>query len=221
MDAARSLHGPDATSAAGAVASAPASVGTVAAMVIYVDEYDPAWPAHAQAAIAELQAAHPGLFTAVEHVGSTAIPGLPAKPVIDLMAAVAVLGAAPEIGLGYALVDTGMPQRYFYRREAGPGAGRDGGASASGAGASGGRALPVHLHVVSLASWETRNERLLRNFLGRHPAARDEYGRLKQRLAAAGHDGDSYTRGKTGLIQRFVDAARDELGLARVSVWEE
>ncbi|MFI5914097.1 GrpB family protein [Dactylosporangium sp. NPDC051541] len=220
-------------------------------MVIHIDEYDPAWPAQARAVIAELQAAHPALFKAVEHVGSTAIPGLPAKPVIDLMTAVDTLEAVPAtLGQGFTLIETGMPDRYFYRRdptpptstnapdpadpptahpaepdgarESEPGGAREsepGGAREISAG--GGWELPVHLHVVTWASWETRNERLLRDFLLRHADERAEYGRLKQRLAAAGLDGDGYTRGKTALIQRLVDAARDERGLPRVPVWEE
>ncbi len=50
-----------------------------------------AGPGRAEAACGELRDALPGLFTAIEHVGSTAVPGLPAKPVIDLMAAVVSL----------------------------------------------------------------------------------------------------------------------------------
>ncbi|WP_433061539.1 GrpB family protein [Dactylosporangium sp. CS-033363] len=175
-------------------------------MSIEVHEYDPAWPDHARAAIAELRAAHPGVFAEIEHVGSTAVPGLPAKPVIDLMAAVPSLDAAPgEVGGGYALIETGMPERRFYRREP----------SASGS------TPAVHLHVVTEDSWATRNERILRDHLLSHPAARDEYGLLKRELAGQDLDGPAYTRAKTELIQRLVDAARTERSLPLVSVWEE
>jgi GrpB-like predicted nucleotidyltransferase (UPF0157 family) len=172
-------------------------------MSITVVDHDPAWPDRARAAIAELRAAHPGVFAAVEHVGSTAVPGLPAKPVLDLMAAVGTLAAVGEPGLGYTLIETGMPGRLFYRREPGD------------------DTPAVHLHLVTEASWAARNERLLRDHLLRHPADRDEYGRLKRSLAAAGHDGDAYTRAKTALIQRLVDAARTERGLPLGPVWEE
>jgi GrpB-like predicted nucleotidyltransferase (UPF0157 family) len=50
-------------------------------------DYDPDWPELATQAIAELMATLPGLFSVIEHVGSTAVPGLAAKPIIDLMAA--------------------------------------------------------------------------------------------------------------------------------------
>jgi hypothetical protein len=59
--------------------------------------YDPAWPQLSRQAIAELVAALPGLFSTIEHVGSTSVPGLAAKPIIDLMAATGDLdGSARE-----------------------------------------------------------------------------------------------------------------------------
>ena len=48
--------------------------------------HDPGWAARAEGLIAELHAAVPGVFGAVHPMGSTAIPGIPAKPVIDLLA---------------------------------------------------------------------------------------------------------------------------------------
>jgi GrpB-like predicted nucleotidyltransferase (UPF0157 family) len=173
---------------------------------IEIRDHDPAWADVARRAVDELVAALPGRFAAVEHVGSTAVPGLAAKPVIDLMAATDGLDAvtAADVvleGLGYRRLETGMPRRLFYRRDGAP--------------------VAYHLHVVTADTWDTRNERLLRDHLLRHPADRAEYGELKRRLAAAGHDGEAYTRAKTDLIQRMVDAARDGRGLPRVDVWED
>jgi GrpB-like predicted nucleotidyltransferase (UPF0157 family) len=130
---------------------------------------------------------------------------LAAKPVIDVMAASTDLDGvrAHEDGLGelgYERAETGMPERLFYRRA--------------------GEAVSYHLHVVALATWESRNERLLRDHLRRHPGDRDEYARLKRDLAAAELDGLAYTRGKTVLIQRMVDEARSRRGLPLVDVWE-
>ena len=59
--------------------------------VIEVVEYDDAWPARAAAARADLISL--GVFDAVEHIGSTSVPGLAAKPVVDLMAAASSLDA--------------------------------------------------------------------------------------------------------------------------------
>ena len=55
--------------------------------------HDPQWAARAAALMAELRAAVPGAFAALHHIGSTAVPGLVAKPVIDLLGEVADLAA--------------------------------------------------------------------------------------------------------------------------------
>ncbi|MEU4692273.1 GrpB family protein [Actinoplanes sp. NPDC023714] len=166
---------------------------------VEVRAHDPAWRDRARRAIAEVTGALPGLVVAAEHVGSTAVPGLAAKPIIDLMVSAddldAVVAAEDRLAaIGYRRRDTGMPERLFYQRDG------------------------HHLHVVTTASWDTRNERILRDHLLANPADREAYARLKRELA--GNDPDTYTRGKTALIQRMVDDARDRLGLPRVDVWE-
>jgi GrpB-like predicted nucleotidyltransferase (UPF0157 family) len=171
---------------------------------VHICDYDPEWPDLALLPADELTATLPGRFVAIEHVGSTAVPGLAAKPVIDLMGAADALEVVTGVEdvlneLGYWRVETGMPQRLFYRREGEP--------------------VANHLHVVTAASWDTRNERLLRDHLRQHSSDRDAYVRLKRELA--GQDGDAYTRAKTALIQRMVDATRTSRGLPLVDVWEE
>jgi GrpB-like predicted nucleotidyltransferase (UPF0157 family) len=176
-------------------------------MVIEVRDYDESWPLAADAACRELRAAIPGVFDAIEHIGSTAVPGLAAKPIIDLMAATGRLDAVREreadlARLGYRHDDTGMPDRLFYRR------------SSSG--------VPTHhLHVVAADTWDSRNERLLRDHLRANPAYVARYAALKLRLATSSKDEDAYTRAKTSLIQELVDAARTARGLPLVPVWEE
>ncbi|MEV6494791.1 GrpB family protein [Actinoplanes sp. NPDC051633] len=174
-------------------------------MAIEVHEYDPAWPEHARRAIDELTTAAGGWLTVIEHIGSTSVPGLAAKPIIDLMAAAQTLDdpAAEEavVALGYRRMEFQMPQRLSFKRY--------------------GPEIGYHLHVVLASSWDTRNQRLFRDHLREHPADRDAYAELKRTLAGATHEGDSYTRAKTALVQRIVDAARDSRGLPRVDVWEE
>jgi GrpB-like predicted nucleotidyltransferase (UPF0157 family) len=176
-------------------------------MAIEVREYDPAWPGLAAAASRELEAALPGVFLELEHIGSTSVPGLAAKPIIDLMASVPSLDAVAAredvlAALGYHRVETGMRERLFYPRDA------DG-------------RRTHHLHVVTEATWDTRNERLLRDHLRAHPEAADAYGDLKRELATRIGDPDEYTRAKTALVQDLVDAARASRGLPLVTVWEE
>ncbi|WP_211228393.1 GrpB family protein [Glycomyces tenuis] len=178
-------------------------------MAIEVAEYDPSWPQRAAQAIAELVDALPGMFLDVEHVGSTSVPGLAAKPVIDLMASVARLGdvtadrSSALDRLGYRPQENGMTGRLFYYRDA-----VDGQRS-------------HHLHIVTADSWDTRNERLFRDHLRTHPETAAEYGELKQRIAAEEDDGLVYTKRKTELIQRVVDHERTSRGLPLVPVWEE
>ena len=170
-------------------------------------EYDPDWPELARQAIDELMAGLPGLFSAIEHVGSTAIPGLAAKPIIDLMAATGdldrVVARDGDLGqLGYMFHDARMPGRLFYRR------GAD-------------HAWTHHLHVVEASTFATRNQRLLRDYLRGHPDAVARYAALKRRLAGLHDVGSDYTRAKTELIQELTDKARAERGLPPAPVWEE
>jgi len=169
-------------------------------------EYDPDWRPAASQAIAELTAALPGLFSAIEHVGSTAVPGLAAKPIIDLMAASddldrVVTRDGDLLELGYKFHDVGMPGRLFYRRGS-----ED--------------AWTHHLHVVEASTFATRNQRLLRDYLRGHADDVARYAALKRRLAALHDDGADYTRAKTELIQELTDKARAERGLPPVPAWE-
>jgi GrpB-like predicted nucleotidyltransferase (UPF0157 family) len=174
---------------------------------VTIAEADPDWAVQGTAICDELIGIKGKPFLEVEHVGSTSVPGLPAKPVIDVMASAVSLGYAAGAndelaGLGYHLIETGMPARLFYRRLDPDG-------------------FTVHLHVVSAQSWPTRNERLLRDHLRACPADRDRYAALKRRLMERHGPGDAYTRGKTGLIQELTDRARAARGLPSVPVWEE
>ena len=166
-----------------------------------ISEPDPQWADRGRQACAVLRP----LFLAIEHIGSTAVPGLPAEPVIDLMAGIHGLDEVKDSTLetfGYRKVPTDMPNRLFYRRE-------DYDSTA------------YHLHVVSAESWPTRNERLLRDHLLSHPADRDRYAARKRELMDEFGPGLAYTRGKTALIQELTDAARAERGWKSVPVWEE
>jgi GrpB-like predicted nucleotidyltransferase (UPF0157 family) len=175
-------------------------------MAIEFSEYDPAWPELAEQAIAEILTAMPGLFSAIEHMGSTSVPGLAAKPIIDLMAASGdlsdVVARDGDLrSLGYEFYDAGMPRRLFYRR------GCDG-------------TWTHHLHVVEASTFASRSQLLLRDYLRAHPADAARYAALKRALAGTAAAGEDYTKAKTELIQELTDNARAERGLAPVPVWE-
>lgn len=174
---------------------------------IRVVDYDPDWPRRASAAIEALEAALPGSFTAIEHIGSTAVPGLAAKPVIDLMATVEDLEAVriherALAGMGFHPHDNGMTDRLLFVRT------DDG--------------VRSHiLHVVTWASWPTRNQRMLRDHLRAHPEDAARYAALKRGIAESGTHPGEYARAKTELIQELTDKARAALGLPSVPVWEK
>ncbi|WP_190820076.1 GrpB family protein [Saccharopolyspora pogona] len=178
-------------------------------MAIVIAEYDASWPEQGAQASAELIDALPGLFLNVEHVGSTSVPGLAAKPVIDLMASVTRLDdvtadqEAVLERLGYRPQETGMTERLFYYRNTDVGS------------------RSHHLHIVTADTWGSRNERLFRDHLRMHPEVAAEYGELKRRVAAEEDNGLAYTKRKTELIQRAVDHERAARGLPLVPVWEE
>ncbi|MGY0496941.1 GrpB family protein [Nocardia sp. FBN12] len=170
-------------------------------------DYDPAWPRMAADAISELRTLWPNLLAEVEHIGSTAASGLAAKPVIDLMAAAVELAEVERREgqlslLGYRRHLNGISDRLIYVRI------RDN--------------IRTHiLHVVDLASWPHRNQRLLRDYLRAHPHEAERYAQLKRQIVDAGTPARDYARAKTELIQELTDRARARLGLAPVPVWEK
>lgn len=174
---------------------------------IRVVEYDPAWPKLAADAIAELERALREEIVDIEHIGSTAVPGLAAKPIIDLMAAATDLAKVARrenvlADLGYRRHSNGMVDRLLYVRPA--------------------EGARTHiLHVVTLASWPTRNQRIFRDYLRTHPEDAERYALWKRAIIAAEiHPGD-YAKAKTAIIQEITDRARSERGLRSVPVWEK
>jgi len=176
-------------------------------MTIQIVPYDPLWPvafARERTAVVALCGER---VRAIEHIGSTAVVGLAAKPVIDLAVAVDSVedAQAPLVetlaAIGYEPFDAGMVGRLLFVR-----------------GTNGQRTH--HLHVLPLARWHDLKERLFRDWLREHPEDRDRYASLKRALAARFSDISSYTRAKTDLIQELVDAARAARGLPSTPVWE-
>ena len=172
-------------------------------MTIEIAEYDERWPGQATGAIREVSEVLGDSIRGIEHFGSTSVPGLAAKPIIDVMAAADrfedVTKHAGELAaLGYELMDTGTWERLWFVR---------------------GGEFRVHLHVVLTSTWPTQNERIMRDHLRAHPEDAQRYGELKRTLTEM--DGDSYTRAKTALIQEIMNEARADRGLPWVSVWEE
>jgi GrpB-like predicted nucleotidyltransferase (UPF0157 family) len=155
-------------------------------MPILVVDYDPVWPDIFESLRAGIWPAVDDIATGLEHVGSTSVPGLPAKPVIDMDLIVAsetdVPGAMERLArLGYRhLGDLGI-------------AGREAFAAPDGS-------FRHNLYLCPADSLGLRNHLAVRERLRSDPAARAAYGDLKRRLGRETDDIDAYVEGKTELI---------------------
>ena len=167
---------------------------------IEIADYDPAWPATYDAERAALLGAVGGALVGIEHVGSTAVPGLAAKPTIDILAGVKALAdadrcVAPMQALGYEYVveyEAQLPDRRYFRRPNGTGRG-------------------FHVHMVEHGSPFWERLLLFRDYLRTHPKHALHYQQLKLVLAArCGEDRAAYTRGKSGFVGVIEELARSE-----------
>jgi GrpB-like predicted nucleotidyltransferase (UPF0157 family) len=149
-----------------------------------------------EVAAAEIGNALQPWIVEIEHIGSTAVPGLAAKPVIDMQVGVRDLSATPDIvealtRLGYEylpeLEDDLPSRRYFRRRVA--------------------RRRTHQIHLVERSDIEWWDRHLaFRDWLRAHPDDRDAYARLKRSLAAEHRDDRAaYTDAKSAFV-RAIEA---------------
>jgi GrpB-like predicted nucleotidyltransferase (UPF0157 family) len=168
-------------------------------MTLQLDEpieivaYDPAWARAFERERVSLQPAFADSLAALEHIGSTAVAGMDAKPIVDLMAALKNYPASPATllalaALGYEdLGEAGVPGRQYLRKR-------------------GGQAFNLHLVVSGGAHW--RNNLLLRDYLRAQPAEAANYARHKRQLFAAGRTTLlAYSDGKTALLGELLQRA--------------
>ena len=158
--------------------------------VITVVEYDDAWPARFAHWRQRLRSALGDTAVRIDHVGSTSVPGLAAKPIIDVQVSVADLAdeaayVAPIETAGVQLRSRDEWHRYFRPF---PGVPRD-----------------VHVHVCRAgSSWE-QEHLVFRDYLRAHAEARDAYSSAKRAAAARwSDDGFAYTDAKTEIILRIL-----------------
>jgi GrpB-like predicted nucleotidyltransferase (UPF0157 family) len=151
---------------------------------IRVVDYDPVWPEMAAAEIGRIEAVLAGVAVRVEHVGSTAVPGLTAKPVIDLQVSADALEPRARYvesleRIGYLFApDPQAPDFHFFGRPAE-------------------RPRTHHLHVCAAGSDHERRHLALRDYLRAHPDEATEYAALKRDLAVRHpHDRLAYIDGK-------------------------
>jgi muramoyltetrapeptide carboxypeptidase len=173
---------------------------------IHLADYDPGWPQRYAAEAARIAAALGEDLVATEHVGSTAIPGMPAKPILDILAAVASWDGFDEIvatldRIGYLYTpesEADDPERRVFRR-----------------GPADMRLMRTHhLHVTAPRSRYWTRIIGFRDHLREDAADAAEYAALKRRLATEfATDGRAYTRAKGEFVQRIESRGRSPLAV--------
>lgn len=174
---------------------------------IEIVDYDPSWPLRFEEEKLHLLDCLPAdLVRRVEHFGSTAIPGLCAKPVIDILVEVTDLAQARMVvvpileGQGYEYIwrpsfGTDIPPYYAWFIK------RDG---------DGKRTHHIHVVESHFAQWETL---YFRDYLIEHPEVAADYDRLKKELSDRYEsDRDAYTRAKGAFIRKITDKAKSYYG---------
>lgn len=162
-------------------------------------DYDPAWPALYAAEAARLrEALPPGLIRAMEHFGSTAIPGMPAKPIIDILVAVPSIAEAREAAvrpmeaLGYAFwAENPKRDRLFFVKGLPPSAPR--------------RTHHVHMCELGGEMWQRL---VFRDVLRADAEEAARYAALKRELAVRfREDREGYTEAKAGYVEGVLAKA--------------
>jgi GrpB-like predicted nucleotidyltransferase (UPF0157 family) len=167
---------------------------------IELHDYDPRWPAQFAEEEVRIRAVLPDqLVLAVEHFGSTAIPGIAAKPIIDILIAIRSLAEAREhavtpletIGYSYWR-DNPREDDLFLVKGLPPSAKR--------------RTHHIHMTEKTSKLWQRL---LFRDYLRLHPEEAQAYERLKRSLAATHReDRETYTAGKTEYINSVMGKAQ-------------
>ena len=167
---------------------------------VRIAEYDPGWPAKFERErVALEQVLGPATTGGIHHVGSTAVPGLAAKPIIDIMVGVGDLAAArsfiePLKALDYMYAPYREDEMAWFCK---PHPAR----------------RTHHLHLVPTGSPRYLAVLAFRDHLRAHPDVAAEYLALKRRLAAEfEHDREAYTEGKEEFVRRIVDRALSDEG---------
>jgi len=164
--------------------------------VIEVCEYDPAWPERFLAERKVLAAAFGERAKDIQHIGSTAVPGLGAKPIVDILVAVEALEQANDYRalldqLGYVNVPHDEDARRLFFCKGAP--------------------RQFHLHVIKFRSWTYWKHIIFRDYLLEHPTTLEEYQCLKIVLANRFHDDrDAYVEGKADFIEMVMERAVKE-----------
>jgi GrpB-like predicted nucleotidyltransferase (UPF0157 family) len=161
---------------------------------VMIAQYDPTWPERFLTQARAFREALGGTAQRIDHIGSTAIPGLAAKPIIDIQISVAAFEPldayrVPLEDLGYIFRAANPERTKRYFREA-PTQRR------------------THIHVRRAGSWAEQFALLFRDYMRRHADDAQRYAALKYQLAAQyGADRAGYTDAKDPFIWEIMKKA--------------
>ena len=157
---------------------------------VNVVPHNPNWAAQFQSEADRIRAALNSEIINIHHIGSTAIPGISAKPVLDLLIEVISLERIDQldevmIGLGYKPKgEFGLPRRRFFTKN------------------NARHIRTHHLHMFEQGDSELARHLDFRDYMLAHPAEAKRYGQLKEKLAAQFPDDmDAYIAGKDAFIK--------------------
>jgi len=158
---------------------------------VVLEPYDPAWVALAEEWSSRVRAAAGEAIVEVHHIGSTSVPGMLAKPIIDLMAGLSSFEAGATIAdamtaLGFeARGEFGIPRRQYFHRE------------------------DVHVHAYAVGEGQWQDQLDFRDYLREHEAARSEYAALKRDLQARYRfDPQEFSNQKSEFVATILAAVR-------------
>ena len=174
--------------------------------ITLVEPYDPSWPLRFEAIRGFLESGLVGVDCAIEHVGSTAVPGMVAKPIIDVDIVIGP-GTFPGVkarleALGYVHQgDLGLPGREGFDLV-------DADVR--------GRLATHHLYACEAGAYELRKHLAFRDFMRVHPEWRERLSRLKEALCVA-HDNDrqAYIDGKSDMVAAITKLAMEGSGAGK------
>ena len=166
--------------------------------VVKLSKYNPKWKTLFEEESALIFSAAENFIIDIQHIGSTAIPDVVAKPIIDILAAIDSLSNISKIIEPLKKIDyihrgeQGIPGRHLFVK--------------------GGEGFRTHhLHVVVKNHQEWTKHILFRDYLRANPKEADKYSRLKQVLLKKFEfEREKYTTGKSEFIEKIIKKAKEE-----------
>jgi GrpB-like predicted nucleotidyltransferase (UPF0157 family) len=155
-------------------------------------DHDPRWAELFEEERERLAGVFDGRAVGIEHIGSTSVPDLCAKPIVDVLIGLRELeltdeqiAAMQRLGYDY-LGEHGLPGRLFFRKDP----------------------RTHHVHVVQYGGEHWERQMVFRDTLRSDPEERRRYDEFKRRLAEEGHPREAYTELKTPFIREVEARAR-------------